>query len=46
MVYWTEDEWKEDSQVVFSIVNAVQMAIQNPEELLCLNRKHIESQQV
>lgn len=33
LVYWTEDEWREDSQVVFSIGNAVLMSQTDPDEL-------------
>ena len=26
IVYWNEDEWKEDSQLIFSILHALQLA--------------------
>lgn len=29
IVGWHEDEWKEDSQVVFSICNAIELAYKN-----------------
>ena len=29
LVYWTESEWVEDSQLIFSICNAVQKATKN-----------------
>lgn len=29
IVGWIEDEWKEDSQVVFSICQAIELAYQN-----------------
>ena len=28
VIYWDETEWKDDSQVVFSIVNAIELAHQ------------------
>ena len=29
ILYWTEDEWKEDSQVPFYICNAIQRVCEN-----------------
>ena len=34
VVYWHEDEFLEDSSVIFSALNAVDMANRNPQELL------------
>jgi len=34
IVGWTEEEWIEDPQVVFSIVHAIILALTNPSELL------------
>ena len=34
VVYWHRDEWEEDSDVVFSIGNAILLATTNPKELL------------
>lgn len=33
LLYWTQQEWEEDPTVVFSIVNAVVMALNDPDEL-------------
>jgi hypothetical protein len=33
LVYWQEDEWKEDSSVVFSICNAIVLALTRPKKL-------------
>ena len=32
-LYWIRDEWEEDSEVVFSIVNAAVLAVSNPDLL-------------
>ena len=29
IAYWTEDEWKEDSQLIFSICRAIELAGKN-----------------
>ena len=34
IVGWTESEWIEDPQVVFSIANAIHLAYTDPETLL------------
>jgi len=34
VLYWIEDEWLEDGNVVFSICHAVELAVSNPKELL------------
>lgn len=33
IVYWHEDEWKEDPSIITSIANAIKMAYTNPKEL-------------
>lgn len=33
LVYWHEDEWKKDSGVVFSICNAIVLALTRPKKL-------------
>jgi hypothetical protein len=33
VLYWDESEWIEDSEVVFQIANAIDMALTNPEEM-------------
>lgn len=34
VLYWHGDEWIEDHNVVFAILNAVLMAVQNPDALM------------
>ena len=33
VLYWIEDEWKEDPQVVFSIANAIYLSQRSPDKL-------------
>ena len=33
IVGWIMSEWEEDSEVVFSIANAIKLALTNPKEL-------------
>jgi len=39
IVYWYINEWEEDSDVVFSIANAIKLAYTDPEELKKLLKK-------
>jgi hypothetical protein len=32
--YWQEEEWKDDPSIVFSIVNAVKMAVSGKNKML------------
>ena len=36
IVMWTKSEWEEDSEIVFSIANAIQLAMTNPKKLKTL----------
>ena len=36
LVYWTEQEWKEDSDVVFSIANAIHLAHTDYDEFIAI----------
>ena len=42
IVYWTKDEWIDDPEIVFSIVNAVKLAYTEPnvliEKLKCVGK--------
>jgi len=43
--HWIKDEWIEDPEVVVpAIANAIHLAYTKPFHLICLNRKHINSQ--
>jgi len=44
VVHWVEDEWIEDPTIVPAIVNAIHLAHTNPDELIHINFKHMESQ--
>ena len=44
VVCWTEDEWMEDPSVTICIASAVHMAHTEPDELIRINQKHIDSQ--
>lgn len=44
LLYWTEAEWQEDSQVVFSICNAVALALTEPEKLRAKLRQVVEEE--
>jgi hypothetical protein len=46
VVFWHKDEWIEDPSIVFCIANAIKMAGENSEQLLKINKKHIDSQKV
>jgi len=35
VLYWTENEWKEDPKLVYDIANAVKMAYNEPYNLYC-----------
>ena len=39
IVGWVIDEWEEDSEVVFSIANAIKLALTSPKELKDLLKK-------
>jgi hypothetical protein len=36
IVYWHIDEWKDNPEIVFSIANAIKLALTNPNKLLKL----------
>ena len=45
VVHWVDTEWMEDPELVVpAIANAIRMAYVNPEILVAMNRRHIESQ--
>jgi hypothetical protein len=45
VVKWVSDEWFEDPMnVVPAIANAIHLAHTDPEKLIEINKKHIESQ--
>ena len=43
IVHWTIDEWEEDPTIVPAIANAIRMAHTNPEFLIEINKRHIDS---
>jgi len=44
VVHWTEDEWIEDPTIVPAIVNAIHLAHTDPDKLIHINWKHMDSQ--
>lgn len=41
IVGWDEEEWQEDSTVVFSIANAIKLAYTDPDQLRALLGKNL-----
>jgi len=46
VVHWVEDEWQEDPTIVPAIANAIHLAHTEPDELIRINRWHIDSQTI
>ena len=47
VVHWVSDEWFEDPMnVVPAIANAIHLAHTQPEFLIKINQKHIDSQEI
>ena len=46
VVHWVEDEWNEDPSIVPAIANAIHLAHTNPYELVRINQRHIDCQEV
>ena len=44
VVHWVDVEWMEDPSIVPAIANAIRMASEEPERLIKINQKHINSQ--
>ena len=44
IVHWVEDEWNEDPSIVVEIANAIHLAYTEPDKLIEINQKHIDSQ--
>ena len=44
VVHWVDTEWMEDPSIVPAIANAIRMAFEEPERLIKINKKHIDSQ--
>jgi len=44
VVKWVQDEWIEDKTLLPIICHAIRMAYTNPQELIDLHQKHIDSQ--
>ena len=46
VVHWVSDEWVEDPAIVPAIANAIHLAHTNPDELVRINQRHIDCQEV
>ena len=44
IVCWNQDEWEEDPTIVPAICNAIDMAYTDPDRLIGINQRHIDSQ--
>jgi hypothetical protein len=43
LIYWDIEEWKSDPQIVFSIANAVKLALTDPDELKRIIREEVNN---